>query len=270
MSPLHGLILGLVQGLTEFLPVSSSGHLVLAETLLRTGPPNVAFEVFLHLATLLAAILALRPELTRIFAYLSSSFGIRWVSIRSDSLREGKRLFWSLMLGTIPAAAAGLLLEKHIEVFFHDPRFVGFSLIFTGLVLFSTRLAPKRGGPLEMGSALAMGLAQALALLPGVSRSGMTLAAGLLTGVQREKAVRFSFLLSVPVILGAGILKLKDGFGATGMSPLTLVIAFVAAFLSGALAIQVLLRVVIAGRLSLLGFYCLLAGAAVLILIPAA
>jgi len=265
---LNGIILGLVQGLTEFLPVSSSGHLVLTEHFLRTGPSNVAFEVFLHLATLLAAILALRPELTRIFAFLSSAFGIRWVSIRSDSLREGKRLFWALVIGTLPAAAAGFLFKTRIESYFNNPRLVGFALLFTGLVLFSTRLAPKRGGPLEIGSAFAMGLAQALALMPGVSRSGMTVSAGLLSGVQREKAVRFSFLLSVPAILGAGVLELKDGFAMNGMSAWTLVASFLAAFVSGAIAIQILLRVVIAGRLSLLGFYCVLVGAAVLMILP--
>lgn len=268
MSPAIGFLLGLVQGLTEFLPVSSSGHLVLVEHLLGAREATVGFEVFLHLATLLAATIELRPELGRIFAFLASSLGIRWVSLRSDDLREGRRLFIALVIGTLPAIVAGILFKPAIESFFDSPRFVGFALLFTGVVLLSTRFAPKGPGPVDAGSALAIGLAQALALMPGVSRSGMTLAAGLFSGVKREKVVRFSFLLSLPAILGASILQLRDDASLGSIPIVTLIVAFVTALVSGWVAMQLLLRVVIAGRLSYFGLYCIAVGTAALLLLP--
>lgn len=270
MSPLTGIILGLVQGLTEFLPVSSSGHLVLVEHLLGSSEATIAFEVLLHVATLIAATMALRPELKKITAFLASSMGIRWVSVRSDDLREGKRLFFALVVGTIPAALAGLFLKERIELLFESHRFVGFALLFTGAVLLSTRLFPRGTGQLDTSSALAIGVAQALALLPGVSRSGMTVSAGLAAGIKRERVVRFSFLLSLPAVLGASILELRHGISFTGIPPTTLVLAFLAALLSGILAIQILLRVVISGRLTIFGLYCIIVGVLALTFLPEA
>lgn len=262
-----GIILGLVQGLTEFLPVSSSGHLVLLQHFLKVPEAGVTFDVFLHLATLLAAVLALRPELGRILAFIASALGIRWVALRSDDLREGRRLFVALVVGTIPAAVAGLVFKDRIESMFSNPQFVAVALLFTGAVLLSTHFAPKRGGQLDTLGALAIGLAQAVALLPGVSRSGMTVSAGLFARVRRERAVRFSFLLSLPAVLGAGILHLRHGLDFSEISPLTLVAAFVAALVSGYLATQILLRMVVSGRLSLFGFYCVLVGVTALVLL---
>jgi undecaprenyl-diphosphatase len=262
-----GIILGLVQGLTEFLPVSSSGHLVLMQHFLKVPEASVAFDVFLHLATLLAAVLALRPELVRILAFIASTLGIRWVALRSDDLREGKRLFVALVVGTLPVAVAGIFFRDRIESYFANPQFVGVALLFTGVVLVSTHFASKRGGQLDTLGALAIGLAQAVALLPGVSRSGMTVSAGLFARVRRERAVRFSFLLSLPAVAGAGILKLRHGVEFAGVAPLTLAAAFVAALVSGYLATQILLRVVVSGRLSLFGFYCILAGVTALVLL---
>jgi undecaprenyl-diphosphatase len=264
---LTGIILGLVQGLTEFFPVSSSGHLVLLQHFLRVPEATVGFDVFLHLATLLAAMLALRPELVRILAFIASTLGIRWVALRSDDLREGKRLFVALVVGSIPAAVAGLIFKDRIEVLFANPQFVGFALLFTGAVLLSTHFAPKRGGQLDTMGALAIGFAQAVALLPGISRSGMTVSAGLFARVRRERAVRFSFLLSLPAVLGASVLEMRHGLEFAGIPPLTVAAAFVAALVSGYLATQLLLRVVVSGRLSLFGFYCVLVGVAALVLL---
>lgn len=265
MSPLTGFILGLVQGLAEFLPVSSSGHLVLAEHLLHVPEASVAFDVLLHVATLLAAMIVLRPELEKILAYLASTLGIRLVSLRSDDLREGRRLFFALVVGTIPAAVAGVLLKHRIELMFESPRFVGFALLFTGLVLLLTRFLPKGSAQIDTSSALAIGFAQALALLPGVSRSGMTVSAGLAAGIRRERAVRFSFLLSLPAVLGASLLEMRHGIEMTGIPPLTVALAFVTALVSGWIAMHILLRVVVAGRLTLFGIYCVLVGATVVI-----
>lgn len=260
MSPWIGILLGLVQGLTEFLPVSSSGHLVMTQKLLGLNQNLVGFFVLLHLATLLAAIVALRPELERIFAYLLSRVGVRWVSMRSDDLREGQRLFWALVVGTIPAAASGLLLRARIEPLFEDPVFVGYALLLTGGVLLSTRLAPKGKSTLHIGTAAIIGLAQAAALIPGVSRSGLTVSAGLWLGIKRVQVVRFSFLLSLPAILGAALIELRTGVALSGIPVVTLVSAFLAALVAGYLAILVLLRVVVTGRLTLFGFYCLAVG----------
>jgi undecaprenyl-diphosphatase len=268
VSPLTGIILGLVQGLTEFLPVSSSGHLVLAEHFLGTKAATIAFEVFLHLGTILAAMIALRPELEKIVAFLASTLGIRWVALRSDDLREGKRLFFALVVGTIPAAVMGFLFKQRIEMMFESPRFVGFALLFTGAVLLSTRLFPKGSGQIDTSSALAIGVAQAVALLPGVSRSGMTVSAGLAAGIKRERVVRFSFLLSLPAVAGASILELRHGMDLVGIPAMTLVLSFLAAFISGLIAMQILLRVVISGRLTLFGVYCILVGVAALVFLP--
>lgn len=268
MSPVTGLLLGLVQGLTEFLPVSSSGHLVLVEYLLGVRSASVAFEVVLHLATVLAAMIVLRPELGRILAFLASSLGVRWVSLRSDELREGQRLFVAMVIGTIPAAVAGLFFKPQIETYFDSPRFVGFALLFTGVVLLSTRMAPRGGRQIDAGSALVVGLAQAIALLPGVSRSGMTISSGLFAGVSRERVVRFSFLLSLPAILGASILELRHDATLAGIPPATLITAVVAAFVSGYVAMQLLLRVVSSGRLTIFAVYCLAVGLAALFLLP--
>jgi undecaprenyl-diphosphatase len=270
MSPTTGFLLGLVQGLTEFLPMSSSGHLVLAEHFLGVSGGTAFFDVFLHLATFLAAVVALRTELVRILAFLASTMGIRWVSLRSDELREGRRLFLALVIGTIPAAVAGLLFRDALTVLADSPRFVGFALLVTGLVLVATRLAPNGTAQLDATSALAIGFAQALALLPGVSRSGMTVAAGLFAGVRRERVVRFSFLLSLPAVLATAALKLRENdTGMAGLPPLTLVVAFLTAFVSGFLALQLMVRVVVSGKLTFFGIYCIAVGVAALVFLPA-
>lgn len=268
MSPTTGFLLGLVQGLTEFLPVSSSGHLALAEHLLGLKSGTPAFGVLLHLATLLATMIALRTELIRILAFLASSMGIRWVSLRSDELREGRRLFLALVIGIIPLVVVGLMFRESIATALDDPRLAGFGLLFTGILLVATRLAPNGGAQLEATSALAIGLAQAAAILPGLSRPGMTVAAGLFAGVKRERVVRFSFLLSVPAVIGSSILDLNRDASMGGIPPMTLVVGFVTAFISGFLAIQLMLRVVVGGRLTLFGLYCIAMGVAALILLP--
>lgn len=260
MSPWIGLILGLVQGLTEFLPVSPPGHLVITRALLNLAEPPAGFYSCLHLATFLAATLVLRPELERIFAYLLSWIGVRWVSMRSDDMRDGQRLFWALVVGSIPAVVIRLLLEKQTAELFRDPSLVGYALILTGVILLTTRFAPKGKATLQVGSAALIGLSQVAAIIPGVSRSGVAVAGGLWMGIKRVQVVRFSFLLSLPAILGLAITDLGRGVAFTGIPISTLIVAFAAALVSGYLALLVLLRVVVSGRLALFGFYCLAAG----------
>ena len=181
------------------------------------------------------------------------------------------RLFSSLRVRLLASVVvAGLLFRESIGALYESPRLVGFLLLLTGLVLIATRLARNGGAQLDATSALAIGLAQAISLLPGLSRTGMTVAAGLLAGVRRERVVRFSFLLSLPAVVGASILELNREVSPGGMPipALTLVVAFVTALVSGLLAIQVMLRVVTSGRLTLFGLYCIAMGVAALVLLP--
>ncbi|MBD3368102.1 MAG: hypothetical protein GF405_08030, partial [Candidatus Eisenbacteria bacterium] len=194
MTVLQGILLGLLQGLTEFLPVSSSGHLALAGHFFRIESPGVVFEVFVHFGTALAVIFYFRR---RVGTIIVAAF--RWL-FRLEHDRDAARLAWHLIIGTVPAGVIGFLLADRVEVLFERAFFVAIFLIATGVVLWLTRRL-KPGWKAHEGAAEAVGIgfAQAAAILPGVSRSGATIAAGLLSGVKRERAAEFAFLLSVPV-----------------------------------------------------------------------
>lgn len=226
--------LGLVQGLAEFLPISSSAHLILAPRLLGWPDQGLAFDVALHWGTLAA---------------LAAAFGREWlVLIRAGLARDGSessRLFWRIALATLPAAVAGLALEDLAETAFRDPRRIAAALMAFGLLLGAADRIGGGGRSLDglgLRGCLLIGCAQALALVPGVSRSGITITAGLFLGLARAEAARFSFLLSVPIVLGAGILKLDDVGLAAATGPFWVGIAV--AGLSGYAAIKFLLAFV--------------------------
>lgn len=264
----QAVVLGLVQGTTEFLPISSTGHLILVPALLgwADSPLNeLEFAVALHLGTLAALLGAFwRQWLVLVAAALES--------VRVRSLSDPRaRLAWLLAAATVPGAAAGVLLETIVETALRSPAVVGLSLLGGGLLLgaadrWSSR--QREESSLSLPEALAVGLGQALALVPGVSRSGMTMTMGLAFGLSREAAARFSFLLSAPIIAGAGAKQALDlwerGIAASELSAYALGIA--AAALSGYLAIRWLLAYV--ARHSLLPFvvYRVVAGAAVIVL----
>jgi undecaprenyl-diphosphatase len=243
-------VLGVVQGLTEFLPVSSSGHLVLGQQLLGLTEPELLFDVAVHVGTLAAVVVVFRADLWTM---------VKGLWARGPQGARGRRLLWLVALGTLPAAAAGVLLKSLFESLFASPAAVGAALLFTGCLLMATRLAPSgdrglaRTGP---GRALGVGLAQALAITPGVSRSGATIAAGLFLGLERETAARLSFVLSVPAILGALVLQLAhlDPAQAPPLAPLLVGAATAAA--SGLAALKLLLRLVRSGRLHWFAWYC--------------
>lgn len=242
MDPLQAAALGVVQGLTEFLPVSSSAHLVLFPRFLGWPYQGLAFDVALHWGTLAALALA---------------FGRDWWNLTAAGLRRdgsaSSRLFWGLALATLPAVAAGLLVQDLVEPVFQQPRRMALNLIGFGLLL---GLADRAGRgdrgleALDWRGALAIGLAQALALMPGVSRSGVTITAGLFLGLRRGDAARFSFLMAAPVVLGAGVLKLGDAGPALRTGAFWIGVAAAAA--SGYAAIRLLLGFV--RRRSLLVF----------------
>jgi len=274
ISSTESIVLGVVQGLTEFLPVSSSGHLVIFQHFLGLREPQILFDVILHFGTLLAVVAVYRRDLGRLFGEFFAAMG-HW--IRSGDLRATWRLYpyfrlgIFLVLGTVPAALAGVLLQGPLERAFASLTSTGFMLLITGTVLFFTRMASAGQGrdldAFSLRDALAVGVFQALALMPGISRSGMTIAGGLYMGVNRDLAARFSFLLAIPAILGANVLALMDAAeNPQALDPVPFLLGGASALLSGFFALLLLLRLVHGGKLHRFAYYCWPLGSAVLIL----
>jgi undecaprenyl-diphosphatase len=269
MSLFQALILGILQGLTEFLPVSSSGHLVLGQHLLNVENPNMlSFDVYVHFGTLISVCIIFRKDITEIaLAFLHA---LHSKSLKSSyETNEYFRLGIAVIIGTIPAGIIGLKYHDQIAEAFQDPKLVAVNMIFTGLILFLTRFTrgvePRRLGML---SGFIVGLAQSVAILPGISRSGSTISTGLFLRLSPAMAARFSFLLSIPVIAGAALLETKtlvhQGM-EMGYAPF--LIGTVAAAVTGFFAIKLLLRIIERGRFSWFAFYCFAVGIAGIILI---
>lgn len=243
-------LLGIVQGVTEFLPVSSSGHLVIAQSALGIDKTSITFDVMAHLGSLFAVLLALKGD------WLPMVRGV--LGSRADS--QGRRRILLVLVGSVPVGIVGLLFKDALEPLFQSARAAGAMLLVTGAVLWiadrAARRAKERGpgrdlAAISFGDALWIGCGQALAVLPGLSRSGTTIAAGMLRGIDRESAARFAFLLSIPAILGATLLELPALFdGAAELPPL--LIGAIAAAVSGYFAIATFLRFLRSG--SLIGF----------------
>jgi undecaprenyl-diphosphatase len=245
MSPLAAALLGLVQGLTEFFPVSSSGHLVLAQALLGLRAEGILLEVMLHVGTALVVVFYYRSKVADL--------------LRPRFDRETNAYRLAILVGLVPAGVVGILLKEPIEGLFERPGATLLALAATGLFLLATRLAPEKGRTVTIRIAILIGLAQAVAILPGISRSGATIAAALFLGVRRKEAAEFSFLVSVPAILGAALLTALDLPGAKGETAIFLpaLLGTAVAMLSGYLALRYLVRVVLGGRLHRFGWYCL-------------
>lgn len=261
MNIAQAIVLGVLQGLTEFLPVSSSGHMVLAKSLMGIQSPGALWEVALHLGTLLAIVIVFRRDLyAAIAGFLLGAGdllrGRGWG--RTWRERDGFRMGCYIVLGTLPAAAVGLLLTDAIDGLFSRPILSAAMIFATGEILWLSRpygLLRSRG-EIRAGDSLVMGVAQAVAILPGISRSGATISAGLMRGVDRDAAARFSFLLSIPAILGATVLQTHRiaVLPPDGLLIMALGIAVAAA--TGYLALRVLLGVVRAGKLHCFAYYC--------------
>ena len=264
MSLFQALILGILQGATEFLPVSSSGHLVLVPWLLGWQDPGLTFDAMVHWATAFAVV----AYFWRDWLDLGQA---SWEAIRTRSLASDQaRLALLILLGTIPAALAGVLLEDFFEGIFSRPPIAAALLLVTaGLLTASEKLSCREQEleDLTGRDSLLIGGAQAFAILPGISRSGATIATGILTGLRREAAARFSFMLATPIILGAGLFKLLElieGGGLTAAAPLLLVGA-AAALATGLACIHLLLRYLRRRPLYPFAVYCALAGIACLV-----
>lgn len=269
MDIIQAIILGIVQGLTEFLPVSSSAHLVFMTDILGL-PQNVSFDTILHLGTLLAVVGYFWRDLVHIIRCFISSI----IDIFRGNFKKGleetpfKKLSWLLIIGTIPAGIMGILLEKQFEALFNSVIYVGFFLLITGLLLWGAeRVKPgeKNIKDITFKNALVIGVAQGIAIAPGISRSGATIAAGLFSGLNRELAARFSFLLSIPAILGAAIVQMKD-ITSFDVNSTVIIAGFVSAAIFGYLAIKLLLKIIKERSLMIFAYYCWIVGIIVIIL----
>lgn len=260
MSIFQALILGLVQGLTEFLPISSSAHLALAPFLFGWKDPGLAFDVALHFGTLIAVLWYFRREWAQLIA---ATMGI--MRTRRIETVEQKRVVF-LILATIPGAIGGLLLEKKAETVFRAPALTASALIVMGIILWAADRFSTQGRPLERMrwlDALLIGLAQVIALVPGVSRSGSTISAGRALSFDRQSAAIFSFLMSMPIIAAAVILKAPDVLAEGGIG-MPVVMGVLAAAISSWLAIAVLLRYVSKHSYGVFALYRVVLGLVVL------
>lgn len=255
MNILEAIILGVIQGLTEFLPVSSSGHLELGKAILgdeSLPEESLLFTVVLHFATALSTIVIFRKEILEIFQGLLQ---FKW--------NEESQFSVKIILSMLPAAVIGVLFNDQIEALFSKQiLLVGAMLIITGLLLFLADRAKHTDRKVSFSNAFLIGIAQAIAILPGISRSGATISTSVLLGVDREKAARFSFLMVVPLIFGKMAKDLMDGgIAESSMDIIPLVLGAIAAFVSGLLACTWMINLVKKSQLKYFSYYCFVVGA---------
>lgn len=228
-------ILGIVQGLTEFLPVSSSGHLVLFQSFIPGfSQPGVLFDAYLHLGTLVAVLVFYYKRILKLdFRYLKI-----------------------LVLATIPAVIVGFLLKDYIDLIFQNTKLVSFALIITGFMNLRTDTNKESADGINNKKGFLIGLFQAFAIIPGISRSGSTIFAGTYFGLKKEKAAEFSFLLSIPAILGANVLEMVKG-GTNQLLSINYIAGFICSFVFGLVCIKILLKVLQTNKFKYFGYYCI-------------
>ena len=265
MDILQAIIIGIVQGLTEFLPVSSSAHLVFAQKLVGTEI-SLTFDILLHLGTLIAVLWFFRWDIIKMLRSWWLSIG----DLLQGRFKQGlyddpyKRLAWYVILATIPVGIVGVLFDDAVESLFAGALYVpAFFLFVTGPLLYLSQR--MNSGKINMDNiskveALVMGLGQACAIMPGLSRSGTTIAAGLVMGLDKEFAAKFSFILSVPAIFGAFVFKLKDIGSAMDVNFLPIFIGFIVSIIAGYLAIKWMLDLIKNRSLDIFAYYCWLMG----------
>jgi undecaprenyl-diphosphatase len=261
MNVLEATFLGVVQGLTEFLPVSSSGHLVALESLLRVKRANsVTFEVVLHLGTLCAIVVIYRRELFALARYCLAVGAQHAVPLQTG------RLLLLIAAATVPTGVIGVVFKKALTGLFDKPNITGVMLMVTGIILLLSRLGKTRWGAfaaMPVWAALLIGVIQGVAIIPGISRSGSTIALGLLLGLERRHAADFSFILSVPAVIGAVILSLNDIENLAAIGAGALFAGFLASFAAGIIAVLLVLRIVRGGKLWYFAPYCFVLGAVI-------
>ena len=240
------ILLGVLQGLTEFLPVSSSGHLVLGQYLLNVKSPGNTLEILFHLGTLGSVIFVFSPDIINIL-----------VTIKNKTTQK---LLMYIFVATIPAVIIGFIFRIKIEALFESVNSVGFALLFTGLVLILSSIFKNKNSEHSLFSSMIIGFGQALAIIPGISRSGMTITLLLFFGFSPRESAKFSFLLSIPIIAGAGILGIQDIQFTETFSAGIIITALLSSFLIGIFALKVLLKLLEHGKFYIFGVYCICLG----------
>ena len=246
MDMLEIIILGIIQGITEFLPISSSGHLVIAQNILGIKSPGNTLEVLFHFGTLMSVVYVFFKDLKQIFLTMNE--------------KNNQLFIFYIIIATLPAIFAGLLLKDYFLKIFNNVHLVGLALCLTGLLLILSKRFKNNQKAIAFSSSIVVGIAQAVAIIPGISRSGSTIAMCMYLGIPPKEAARFSFLLSIPVILGASILGFLEIESDKTFNNMTLVIAIMTSFFTGVLALKILLKILETGRFHFFGIYCLFAG----------
>ncbi|MBN4080959.1 undecaprenyl-diphosphate phosphatase [Caldithrix abyssi] len=241
------ILLGIIQGVTEFLPISSSGHLVLGQELLGVNLPGNVFEVVTHIGTLLSIIFVFWKELAVIF--------------KSIQHPETQKYIFYLLIGTLPTVVIGLGGKEIISSLFESIHMVAGALLITGIVLLSTQKLRAKNNDLNWKKGFIIGIAQAIAIIPGISRSGMTISMGLALGISGKDAAKYSFLLAIPAISGAGLLTALDMKAGTIPIPFPqLMTAFITSFAVGYITLKWLLGLLESGKFHRFGYYCITVG----------
>ncbi|MDI9623297.1 MAG: undecaprenyl-diphosphate phosphatase [Methanothermobacter sp.] len=271
---IQAIILGIVQGATEFLPVSSSAHLVIVPYLIGVNYSDIAFDTLLHIATLVAVIGYFRVEVLDILKGFFSSLRDIPQGIFSEGIKNEpiKRLSWFIIIGSIPAGLMGVFFKDFFEGLFNNLFAVGSLLIVTGFILWGSEILYRRFprkrlfDNMNLVDVLLIGFAQGCAIMPGISRSGATVATGLSLGLEREFMARYSFLLSIPAIFGALLVQLKDIVGGFHFETQSFTLGFIAAAVSGYLAIKYFLKFIRTKNLVLFSCYCWIIGGLTLLI----
>lgn len=248
MTIIEAALLGIIQGLTEFLPISSSGHLVIGQKVLGISIQGNAFEVVVHLGTLISVLIVFWPDI--------------WQLLKSFKLISTQKYIIAIAIGTLPAVIIGLLFKDVITEAFENIRVVAITLIITGIILLTTKFIKIKLKDISISRGLLIGIAQAMAIIPGISRSGMTISLGMYLGIAPDKAAKFSFLLAIPAIAGAGLLTGLDLMDSS--EPIlpwsVLIVGFLSSLLVGWISLRWLLGLIKSGKFHWFGVYCILIG----------
>ena len=252
MTLLEAIILGVIQGLTEFLPISSSGHLVLGQYVLDIKLKGNSFEIVTHLGTLVSVLCIFWKEILSLILDITD--------------KNNRKYIFYLILGTIPAVVIGFVAKSYISELFESVQLVSIALMVTGLILFYSKKVKNNSLPIDAKKALLIGITQAIAIIPGISRSGITICTALALGMSGKNAAKFSFLLAIPAISGAGLLLALDPQSDITFIPLTsLIMAFMSSFIVGYICLKWLLSLLESGKFYFFGYYCFMIGLIVLV-----
>jgi undecaprenyl-diphosphatase len=248
MTIFEAALLGIIQGLTEFLPISSSGHLVIGQKVLGISVAGNVFEIVVHLGTLVSVLIVFWADIWQLITSLKSALTQKYI--------------FTIVIGTLPAVIVGFLFKDIISEAFESIKVVAITLLITGLILLTTKYIKTKLKDISVGRGLLIGIAQAMAIIPGISRSGMTISLGMYLGITPDKAAKFSFLLGIPAIVGAGLLTGLDLMESSEptLAWSVLIVGFISSLLVGWISLKWLLGLVKSGKFHWFGVYCILVG----------